>query len=167
MATRPPGAQSRPAPQQQVFKPRESLIKFTRFYPLILAGIVVMIGVGIAIGYYLKAWLVPVMMLFPLFSTAVGATIANRLSKSKVVIDPGGLRLVQGEQVQVAVAWNQVTRLTVRQERGDNVYEVWVKNRQYVLPAAYYENGDALLSAVSARTNRPWERQRETQPPQR
>jgi hypothetical protein len=161
MAMRPPGAASRPAPQQQVFKPRESLIKFTSFYPLIITGVLVAIGVGIALGYYLHAWLVPVMMAFPLFSTVVGASIAKRLSKSKVVIDQGGLRLVQGDQVQAAVAWNQVTRLTVRQERGDNVYEVWVKNRQFVLPAAYYENGDQLLSAVSARTNRPWERQRE------
>lgn len=155
----------RPAPQMQVFKPRESLIKFTRFFPVILTGIAVMVGVGIAIGYYTHMWMIPVMMAFPLFSTGVGAAVANRLSKSRVLIDHTGLRLMQGEVVQANIPWNQVTRLTVRQQNNDNVYEVWIRDRAVTLAAAYYENGEQLLAAVSTRTNRPWERQRDPNAP--
>lgn len=163
MATPSSSQPTRRPAQQQVFKPRESLVKFTQFFPLILAGIAVMVVAGVVVGYYLHQWLIPIMMGFPLFSTGVGASVANRLSKSRVVIDQGGFRVLQGDVVQVHVPWNQVTRLTVRQQNGDNVYEVWVQNRPIALAAPYYENGDQLLAAVSARTNRPWERQRAPQ----
>jgi hypothetical protein len=164
MASHPSGQPTRrPPAQQQVYKPRESLVKFTQFFPLLVTGVAALMAIGIAIGYYAHMWLIPVMMVFPLFSTIVGATIANRLSKSRVVIDQAGLRVLQGDLVQSHIPWNQVTRLTVRQERGDNVYEVWAQNRPVALAASYYENGEQLLAAVSARTNRPWERQRDPQ----
>ena len=161
MATHPPNQPTRRAPQQQVFRPRESVIKLTRFFPLVISGVVAMLGVGIAVGFYMNAWLIPLMMAVPLFSTVVGATIASRMSKSRVEIDQVGLRLLSGDTLQAHIPWNHITRLTVRQERGDNVYEVWVKSRVVPLQAAYYENGDQLLAAVSTRTNRPWERLRE------
>ena len=159
MATVPNQPARRPSPQQ-VFKPRASLVKFTKFYPLIIAGVLIMIVLGVLVGYYTHAWLIPVMMLMPLLSTIVGATIASRMSKSKVVLDQTGFRVLSGDVLKAQIRWNQVTRLTVRQERGDNVYEVWIKSRSIALQAAYYENGDQLLAQVSQRTNRPWERQR-------
>ena len=54
--------------------------------------------------------------------------------------------------------WSQVTRLTVRREREDDVYEVWVRNQPVTLPASFFEESDKLLQAVSAKTRRPWER---------
>lgn len=161
MASQQSSQPTRRAPQQQVFKPRESLVKFTSYFPLIISAVAVVLALTCVLAWKTGFWLIPVMTTFPLFSTVVGATIANRLSKSRVMIDQAGLRLLQGDQVQVAVPWNQVTRLTVRQQNGDNVYEVWVQNRPIALAASYYEGGEQLLAAVSARTNRPWERQRE------
>ena len=47
--------------------------------------------------------------------------------------------------------------LHIRKENEDNVYEVWVKNQSIPLPAGFYQDGDKLIKAVSARTKLAWE----------
>jgi hypothetical protein len=97
-------------------------------------------------------------MAFPAFSIAGGAIYANRLTQSRIVIDQERMRIMQGSQCQANLPWSQITRLTVRREREDDVYEVWVRNQPVTLPAAFFEDQDKLLQVVSARTRRPWER---------
>ena len=159
---RSPAGQGAPA-GQQVFKPRASVYKFQSYFPIILGGLLVVLLAATAGAYALRTWLtlwwmMPLFMAFPVFSIAGGAIYANRLTKSRIVIDQERLRILQGEQVQANVPWSQVTRLTVRREREDDVYEVWVRNQPVTLPASFFEDSDKLLQAVSARTRRPWER---------
>lgn len=162
---RPPGPPGAPpaTPSQQVFKPRASVYKFQSFFPMLLGGLLVVLLLGVAGAYALRAWLpmwwmIPLFMSFPVFSIAGGAIYASRLTKSRIVVDQERLRILQGDQVQANLPWSQITRLTVRREREDDVYEVWVRNQPVTLPASFFEDSDKLLQVVSARTRRPWER---------
>lgn len=148
---------------QQIFKPRASVFKFAKFFPMILAALLVVLAAGFGGAYMVRQWLpmwwmMPLFMSFPIFSVVGGMLYANRLTKARVVIDQERLRIIQGDRTQANLSWSQITRLTVRQERGDNVYELWVRNEPIQLPAAFFEDGEKLLQAVSARTRRPWER---------
>jgi len=144
-------------PNQIVFKPRASLVKFSRFFPPILAGLGVLFILGLAAGYWLKQPLIPVMMAVPIFSIAGGAIYANRLTQGRIVIDMERIRIIEAGAVKANLPWNQITRLTMRQDGDDTVHEMWVKQQAIPLRAAYFEDGDKLLAAVSARTNRGWE----------
>lgn len=177
MASRRPPPPSGPGPgpgpggpnAPQVFKPRASVLKFGKFFGPILVMVLVLLGMGTGVSYMLGQWfpklfsmwwIMPITMSIPLVSVIGGAVYANRLTKARVVIDGQSLRILQGDHVEAHLAWSQITRLTVRQERGDNVYEVWVRDQAVPLPAAFFEDGEKLLQAVSARTRRPWERPR-------
>jgi hypothetical protein len=158
----PPGAQAA-TPSTQVFKPRDTVYKFQRFFPVILGGLLLALLAGGGGAYALRTWLpmwwmIPLFMAFPAFSIAGGAIYANRLTQSRIVIDQERMRIMQGSQCQANLPWSQITRLTVRREREDDVYEVWVRNQPVTLPAAFFEDQDKLLQVVSARTRRPWER---------
>jgi hypothetical protein len=154
---------------QQVFKPRASVYKFQSFFPLIVAGLVLAVLLGGGIAYALRAylplwWMIPLFMAFPAVSVVAGAVYANRLAASRIVLDGERIRIMQGQTVEANIPWTQISRLTVRRERDDDVFELWLRNQPVRLPAAFFENSDQLLQAVSARTRRPWERMRPKPP---
>lgn len=145
------------APQPIVFKPKEQVVKFSKIFPLIYAALAVVFLIALGIGIWAKNFLIPLFMGIPIFSAVAGGTFVNRLTQSRIVIDGERLRIVQGNVVQANLAWSQITKLTIRKENDDNIYELWVKNQSIPLPAGFYHDGDKLLKAVSARTKLPWE----------
>jgi hypothetical protein len=143
--------------------------KFQSFFPLIVAGLVVAVLLGGGIAYALRTylplwWMIPLFMAFPAVSVVAGAVYANRLAASRIVLDGERIRIMQGQTVEANIPWTQISRLTVRRERDDDVFELWLRNQPVRLPAAFFENSDQLLQAVSARTRRPWERVRPKPP---
>ncbi|MEB3197548.1 MAG: hypothetical protein VKP62_10135 [Candidatus Sericytochromatia bacterium] len=154
-----------PGGGQQVFKPRASVYKFQSYYPLIAAGLVVAVAAGAAIAYGLRAWLplwwmIPLFMAFPAVSVGVGAIYAQRLTRSRIVLDGERLRIFSGQNLEANIPWSHITRLTVRRERNQEIFEIWLRDQPVQLPVAFFEQGEGLLQAVSARTRRPWERPR-------
>jgi hypothetical protein len=144
-------------PQQIVFKPKEQVLKFSKMFPMIYGGLGVVFLIALGIGLWTKFYLIPVFMAIPIFSAVAGGTFVKRLTQSRIVIDGERLRIVQGNQVQANLAWGQITKLTVRKENDNDIYEMWVKNQPIPLPAGFYHDGDKLLKAVSARTKLAWE----------
>jgi hypothetical protein len=165
MRTNAPGPGSRPPASQQVFTPRESVYKFQSFFPLIVAGLLLAVVTGGGIAFALRAylplwWMIPLFMSFPAVSVIAGAVYASRLASSRIVLDADRIRIMQGQRVEANLPWGQISRLTVRKERNEDVFELWVRNQAVRLPVAFFENSEELLQAVSARTRRPWERVR-------
>jgi hypothetical protein len=166
MAIRPtPPAAGGPPTGRQVFKPRASVYKFQAFFPLILGGLVAAVALGGGLAWLFRAvlpmwWMIPLFMAFPALSIGAGAIYAQRLTRSRVVVDDDRLLLLQGNEVEASIPWSQITRLTVRKEREEDIFEVWLRDQPVRLPAAFFEHSDQLLQAVSARTRRPWERAR-------
>lgn len=157
---RPPNspAGSGQATNQQVFKPKDSVLKFSKIFPGLYAIFGAVFVAALVAGVWTGFYLVPVMVAFPILGTVIAGTYASRLSRSRIVIDGERLRIVQGNKVQANLPWGQITKLTIRKEREEDLYEMWVKESPIPLPAAFYNDGDKLIMAVSARTNKPWVR---------
>jgi hypothetical protein len=139
--------------------------KFQSFFPLILGGLVAVVALGGSVAWMFRAvlpmwWMIPLFMAFPALSIGAGAIYAQRLTRSRVVVEDDRLLLLQGTEVEASIPWSQITRLTVRKERDEDIFEVWLRDQPVRLPAAFFEHSDLLLQAVSARTRRPWERPR-------
>jgi hypothetical protein len=80
------------------------------------------------------------------------------MQNTRVVIDGDRIRVVQGKLVTLNLPWHTITRLTIRDVQGGNMYELWVKEKATPLMADFFEDGDKLLKAVSARTSLAWEK---------
>ncbi|HEY9720958.1 MAG TPA: hypothetical protein V6D47_03040 [Oscillatoriaceae cyanobacterium] len=154
-----------PAPGAVVFKPKESMTKFGNFFPKLYAIFGCVFLVALAGGYFLSSrfhngtfWLMPIMTGFPIGSMVLTGIYVGRVSKRKIVIDGDRIRMIEGAQVKTNLQWHQITRLTIRRERDADLYELWVKNQPLAVHAAFFQDGDKLLQAISARTSLAWER---------
>lgn len=155
---RPPAHKTAKPANQQVFKPRETVQKFSKIFPALYAIFGAIFLVALVAGIWLGYYLVPIMVAFPIFGTIAAGVYASRLAQSVIVIDGDRLRIVQGKAVKANLLWHQITRLTIRKEREEDLYEMWVKDQSVPLPASFYQDGDKLIKAVSARTSLAWER---------
>lgn len=142
---------------QHVFKPREAVTAFSRYFPIMYAVFGTIFAITTVAAIYFQLWLMPVFMAFPLISLVAGGVYVNRIKNTRVVIDLERLRVMRASTVVAAVPWRQVSRLTMRQQQGGILYEVWVKDQPIMLPAGFLEDGDKLVQAVSARAQKPWD----------
>lgn len=143
---------------QQVFKPRDTLGSFSKIFPMLYVGFAVVMVLLLVAAYFLNMWIVPIMGAIPMASVILTGTFTTRMQNTRVVIDGDRIRLVQGKQVTLNLPWHTITRLTIRDVQGGNMYELWVKEKATPLMADFFEDGDKLLKAVSARTSLAWEK---------
>ena len=147
-----------PTAAPHVFKPRATLGKFTKFFPLFYAACGVVMAGCLAAAYFLNMWLIPLMAAIPMASVIATGLYASKMQNQRVVIDHQGLRVLQGKQPTLALTWKSITRLTIRDVQGGNMYELWVRKEASPLMADFFEDSDKLLAAISARAELPWER---------
>ncbi|MFN3432277.1 MAG: hypothetical protein ACK46X_20295 [Candidatus Sericytochromatia bacterium] len=143
---------------QQVFKPRATLGSFTKIFPMLYVGFGVVMVASLAAGFFLGMWLIPLMAAIPMASVIATGLYAQRMTHMRVVLDLERLRVFSGKQPTLNLAWHQITRLTIRDVQGGNMYEVWVKDKATPLMAEFFEDSDKMLQAVSARTSLAWEK---------
>jgi hypothetical protein len=158
MAIRRQAAPQAQNANQQVFKPRDTLGAFTKIFPMLYIGFgVVMVALLVA-AYFLNMWIIPVMGAIPMGSVIATGMFTTKMQNTRVVIDQERIRVAQGKALTLNLAWHQITRLTIRDVQGGNMYELWVKEKATPLMADFFEDGDKLLMAVSARTSLAWEK---------
>jgi hypothetical protein len=153
---RQPQTQGQPA-AQQVFKPRDTLGKFTKIFPMLYVGFGVVMVLSLAAGFFLGMWLIPLMAAIPMASVIATGMYAEKMTNMRVVLDQERIRVFSGKQPTLNLAWHQITRLTIRDVQGGNMYELWVKDKATPLMAEFFDDSDKMLKAVSARTSLAWE----------
>ena len=158
MAIRRQGVPTGQIANQQVFKPRDTLGKFTKIFPMLYIGFGVVMAASLAAAFFLGMWLIPLMAAIPMASVIATGVYTKKMAAQRVVIDQERLRVFEGKQPTVNLTWKQITRLTIRDVQGGNMYELWVRQQATPLMAEFFEDSDKLLKAVSARAELPWER---------
>ena len=145
------------AAHQQIFKPKDTIAKFSKLFPAMYVGFGLVLVASVGLAVWLNMWLIPVMAVVPMVSVIATGLYAKKLMSARVVIDAERIRVFQGKQATLSLAWHQITRLTIRQVQDGAMYELWVKDKATPLMADFFVDGDKLLKAVSARTSLSWE----------